>query len=246
MPRGARVKSESGIYHIMLRGINRENIFYDDEDYEKFIDTLKRYKDVSDYKIYAYCLMTNHIHILLKVGKEDIDLVLKRIAGSFVYWYNWKYHRVGHLFQDRFKSEPIDDDIYFLTVLRYIHQNPVKAYMVKDIDDYLYSSIHEYINENSYLTNTEFALSLMDIQTFIQFNRETNDDECLEDNDAIRLNDIEAKKIIFNISKCKSIEQFQELPQDKKDKYIEKLKKSGLSIRQICRLTGEKFSKVRK
>ena len=190
--------------------------------------------------------MTNHIHILLKVGKEDIDLVLKRIAGSFVYWYNWKYHRVGHLFQDRFKSEPIDDDIYFLTVLRYIHQNPVKAYMVKDIDDYLYSSIHEYINENSYLTNTEFALSLMDIQTFIQFNRETNDDECLEDNDAIRLNDIEAKKIIFNISKCKSIEQFQELPQDKKDKYIEKLKKSGLSIRQICRLTGEKFSKVRK
>ena len=111
----------------MLRGINQQQIFEDEEDNLRFLETLFKYKQQCGYEIYAYCLMGNHVHILLKEGKEDLTLVLKRIAGSYVYWYNWKYHRSGHLFQDRFKSEPVENDIYFLTVIRYIHQNPVKA-----------------------------------------------------------------------------------------------------------------------
>ncbi len=106
----------------MLRGINRQQIFEDKEDMQRFIETLLRYREQCEYVVYAYCLMGNHVHILLKEGKEDLTLILKRIAGSYVYWYNWKYRRIGHLFQDRFKSEPVDDDGYFLTVLRYIHQ----------------------------------------------------------------------------------------------------------------------------
>ena len=92
MPRTPRQKSDSGIYHIMLRGINQQIIFEDDEDYIKFIDTLKSYKAISGYEVFAYCLMSNHVHILLKVGKEDLDVIMKRIAGSYVYWYNWKYY----------------------------------------------------------------------------------------------------------------------------------------------------------
>ena len=102
----------------MLRGINHQLIFEEDEDMQRFIDTLKRYKDECGYSLYAYCLMGNHIHILLKEENEEISSILKRIAGSYVYWYNWKYGRSGHLFQDRFKSEPVEDDAYFLTVLR--------------------------------------------------------------------------------------------------------------------------------
>ena len=90
MPRRARRKSESGIYHIMLRGINRQVIFEDEEDNLKFLETLKNYKAVSGYKLFAYCLMSNHIHLLLRVEKEDLDLIIKRIAGSYVYWYNWE------------------------------------------------------------------------------------------------------------------------------------------------------------
>ena len=145
MPRQARRKSESGIYHIMLRGINRQVIFEDEEDNLKFLETLKNYKAVSGYKLFAYCLMSNHIHLLLRVEKEYLDLIIKRIAGSYVYWYNWKYKRNGHLFQDRFKSEPVEDDAYFLTVIRYIHQNPIKAGLSKTIDDYKFSSYNEYI-----------------------------------------------------------------------------------------------------
>ena len=127
MPRQARRKSESGIYHILLRGINRQQIFEDIEDFEKFLEVLKDCKAISDYKLFAYCLMSNHVHLLIKEEKEPIEQIMKRIATRFVYWYNIKYQRVGHLFQDRFKSEPVENDAYFMTVIRYIHQNPLKA-----------------------------------------------------------------------------------------------------------------------
>ena len=113
MPRKARRKSESGIYHIILRGINKQIIFGDEEDHDRFLKTIKKYKIVCGYKVYAYCLMSNHVHLLIRVGQEDLDLIIKRIAGSYVYWYNWKYSRTGHLFQDRFRSEPVDSDEIF-------------------------------------------------------------------------------------------------------------------------------------
>jgi len=127
MPRQAREKSEKGIYHIILRGINKQQIFEDEEDYFKFLDTIEKYKTTSGYKILAYCLMGNHIHLLLMTGKESLEKIFKRIGSSYVYWYNWKYGRAGHLFQDRFKSEPVDDEDYLFTVLKYIHQNPLKC-----------------------------------------------------------------------------------------------------------------------
>ena len=127
MARQARKKSNSGIYHIILRGINRQQIFEDGEDYSKFLRILEECKAISKFEIFAYCLMNNHIHLLLKEVKEPIEQVMKRITTRFVYWYNIKYQRSGHLFQDRFKSEPVESDEYFLTVIRYIHQKPVKA-----------------------------------------------------------------------------------------------------------------------
>ena len=238
MPRQARRKSESGIYHIMLRGINQQQIFEDEEDGFRFLETLSKYKEQCGYEIYAYCLMGNHVHILLKEGKENLTLVLKRIAGSYVYWYNWKYRRCGHLFQDRFKSEPVEDDAYFLTVIRYIHQNPIKAGICKNIDGYKFSSYNEYINKPN-LVNVDFCLGIIDKEQFIEFNNEFNDDICLDiRDDDFRLTDDEALKIIWKICKCKSVSDFQKLDKIKRNYYIEKLYKHGLSIRQISRLTG--------
>jgi REP element-mobilizing transposase RayT len=110
-----------------MRGINRQIIFEDKEDNERFLETLKTGKSKSGFNLYAYCLMGNHLHLLVKVEKEDLEMIIKRIAGSYVYWYNLKYRRCGHLFQDRYKSETIEDDAYLLTVIRYIHQNPLKS-----------------------------------------------------------------------------------------------------------------------
>ena len=247
MPRIPRQKSESGIYHIMLRGINQQIIFEDDEDYTKFIDTLEIYKAVSGYKVFAYCLMSNHIHILLKVEKEDIDLIIKRIAGSYVYWYNRKYYRKGHLFQDRFKSEPIENDEYFLTALRYIHQNPVKAGVVEKIDEYEYSSYNEYIDRESSLIDKDFVYSILNKEKFEEFNKEITDDACLDIEELnFRLSDNDAMSIVREVSKCENATEFQTLAPNVRDKYIRKLKNRGLSYRQISRVTGISFAIVRK
>ena len=237
MPRQARKKSESGIYHIMLRGINKQQIFEDEEDRERFLNILAQYKQQCGYSIYAYCLMGNHIHILIKESAEELPVVFKRIAGSFVYWYNWKYHRCGHLFQDRFKSEPVEDDGYFLMVLRHIHQNPVRAELCEKVTDYAYSSIGDYLS-GSDMVETDFALSMMPMDEFMRYHEEYSDDPCMELTTQNRLTDIEAKKIIAQITKCKTATDFQALEIEKRNKYLHKLHKHGLSIRQISRLTG--------
>ncbi len=248
MPRTARTKSESGIYHIMLRGINRQLIFEDEEDNRKFLEVLNDCKAVSGYKLFAYCLMGNHIHMLMKVEKEDLQQIFKRIGGRFVYWYNGKYSRIGHLFQDRYKSEPVETDEYFLTVLGYIHQNPVKAGLSKTVDEYIWSSYNEYIlPKQKQLADTEFALEMIGKDEFVKFNNQINDDNCLE-MEAIkfRLTDEQAKKIMAKISKCQDASEFQELDIDKRDEYIKAFKENNLSVRQISRLTGINFGIVRR
>ena len=221
----------------MLRGINRQQIFEDEEDRQRLMETLLRYRDECGYTVYAYCLMGNHIHLLLKEGKDELDAVIKRIAGSYAYWYNWKYRRSGHLFQDRFKSEPVEDDSYYLTVLRYIHQNPVKANLCKNVEDYPYSSVQEYLNQPM-LVDTSFTFSVLSCLEFIDYHKQMADDKCLEMEDHFRLTDEEAKQIIKRISKCKTVSDFQSLDIAKRNAYLKKLHKNGLSIRQISRLTG--------
>ena len=247
MPRQARRKSESGIYHIMLRGINQQQIFEDSEDYEKFLQILKDCKMVSEYKLFAYCLMGNHIHLLVQEGKEPIEQVMKRLATRFVYWYNIKYQRVGHLFQDRFKSEPVEDDEYFITIIRYIHQNPVKAGLCRNVDGYEYSSYKAFFN-NSDLLDKEFVLGIIPIELFKKFNNEISNDKCLEmeDRPIMRVTDEKAQRIIYKLSKCKSVSEFQALNNTLKQKHIKKFNENGISIRQIARLCGESKGIVEK
>ena len=247
MPRQARRKSESGIYHIMLRGINQQQIFEYSEDCEKFLQILKDCKAVSEYKLFAYCLMGNHVHLLVQEDKEPIEQVMKRLATRFVYWYNIKYQRVGHLFQDRFKSEPVEDDAYFMTVIRYIHQNPVKAGLCKNLSDYEYSSYNEFF-KTSDLIDKEFVFGIIPVDLFTQFNSEFANDKCLEieDKHVVRVTDEQAQKIIYKYSKCKSVVEFQNLNMKQRDRCLIKFRENGLSIRQISRLTGVSFGIVRK
>jgi len=113
MPRTRRIKSETGIYHVVLIGNNKQTIFEDEEDNKMFLITLKQFRKKSGYSILGYCLMGNHVHLLMKTGEESIGQCFRRIGASYVYWYNLKYFRVGHLFQDRFKSEVVETEEYF-------------------------------------------------------------------------------------------------------------------------------------
>ena len=230
----------------MLRGINQQQIFQDEEDNLKFLQIVKECKAISEFKLFAYCLMENHVHLLIKEGKEPIELIFKRIGNRFVYWYNTKYKRVGHLFQDRYRSEPVETDEYFLTVLRYIHQNPVKAGIVKSCGKYRFSSYNEYIKESK-IIDDELAKQMLTKEEFVKYHKKEETASCLEIKEIKpRLTDEEAKRIIKEISGCENIEQFQRLTSDKQNEFIAKFRNKNISIRQISRLTGATIGIIRK
>lgn len=243
MPRQAREKSSTGIYHIMVRGINRQTIFEDDEDCVKFIDVIKQSKEKSGFELYGYCLMGNHVHLLLREGMESLSLTMQRICSSYVFWYNWKYDRLGHLFQERYRSEVVEKQAYLLTVLRYIHQNPIKAGITNSVGEYKWSSYHEYMLKQNIIDN-EFILDLfatdkqMAIKKFIKFTTEINEDICLDYKERHRITDEEIIKLIEEKYRVK-IGFFHLLRKEEKDMIVKNLKAiNGITIRQLARVTG--------
>jgi putative transposase len=244
MPREPRRKSINGIYHIMLRGINRQTIFEDDEDRLRLLETIKRYKDISKFKIYCYCFMDNHIHLLMKETEESISKVIQRISASYVYWYNCKYERCGHLFQERFKSENVDTANYFLTVLRYIHQNPVKAGLSNNVFECKWTSIDAYFS-NKNLVDIDFGLNMFSpdrckaIQLFTDYMKIINDDDqCLDDNLKVRMSDSEVKSHLVKLGIINN-SILQQVDRGTRDAIILELKKlDGVTIRQLSRITG--------
>jgi len=243
LPRKARPKSESGIYHIIMRGINRQIIFSESEDYHRFLQTLKHYKEICGYHIYAYCIMNNHIHLLVKIGNEPLAQIMRRICGKFVYWYNSKYDRAGYLFQDRFKSEPVEDDPYLLTVIRYIHQNPLKAGLVDKIEHYPWSSYNAYIRQGS-LIDQDFVLNIFNnnrekaLKEFVKFNNQNTDQKCMDLEEIKRITDQEAINIIKEVCKINSTDEIQTLDKYSRDICLRELKREGLSVRLLQGLTG--------
>ena len=247
MPRGARKQAESGIYHLMLRGINRQQIFEDESDAERFLEVLASYKETCRYELLGYCLMGNHVHILLKIGHEPLQTVMRRIAAKYVYWYNVKYERVGHLFQERFRSEPVEDDAYLMTVLRYIHRNPVKAGMADRPEEYAYSSFRGYTEGKSEVDGG-YILDLLPRERFEEFHEAGWQDKCLDmsEDEVRRVTDEDALRIMRKITNCDSCPEFRALEQGKRARLIVKMNREGLSLRQISRLTGETVYGIQK
>jgi putative transposase len=234
------------VYHIILRGINKQIIFEEDEDKRRFLDTLGRFKNQCKFKLYGYCLMDNHIHLLVKEVEETISVFIKRICSSYVYWYNMKYGRCGHLFQDRFKSEVVETRTYFITVLRYIHQNPLKAGIADNVLDSKWTSIGEYLYQST-IVDTKFVLSLFSedretaLQLITRYMNETNDDLCMEELLRVRLSDQDVTDYLRTLG-ITSNSMLQQMSKGQRDTVIAMLMKlNGVSIRQISRITG--FSK---
>ncbi|MEH7222985.1 transposase [Bacillus sp. JJ1566] len=244
LPRVARIKSRSGIYHVILRGVNKQTIFEDDEDRLRLLGVLRKFKKSCDYKLYAYCLMDNHIHLLIRETDEPIGQSIKRISSSYVYWYNMKYERCGHLFQERFRSESVDSKRYFLRVLRYIHQNPVKAGLAGNVFEANWTSLNEYFGGTG-LVDVDLGLSLFSggegktaTQRFVDFMSAQNDDECLDYWDRARLTDSEVREYLQEMG-IPSTSALQQMERDERDSVLSQLKETtGISIRQISRVTG--------
>lgn len=252
MPRGPRKLSNSGVYHIMLRGTNKQRIFHDDRDYQTFLEGLRKYRNQSNFALMAYCFMPNHLHLLLRAdaGSEPIGKIMRRLGTWYVYRYNRRYERSGPLFEGRYKSEAVEDDAYFLTALRYIHRNPVKAGMVSSPVLYPYSSCAFYLSAQADdLVDTSRLLSLMRKEELADWHEQDESAGCLDLDERPgqkRIADDKALQVMQKASGAGNLEEFGHLGAERRAAAVRRMRKAGASLPQIVRITGISMALVRK
>ena len=239
MARQARQKSSTGIYHVVLKGLDGRNIFLDDADRLMFIDKLKKARQAGGFKLYAYCLMDNHVHLLVK-EEEELGQSIKRITVGYVQLHNNKYGRSGHLFQNRFNSEVVEDERYLITVLRYIHRNPLKAGMISKLEFYPWSSypsiIQSYQTDQTLLDTQMIRDYFPKKSDFVRFSQEENQDQCLEIKTKIRLSDQQLTEILKKNREYHHLESYEK---SKRNQLIRQMHgETGSNIRQLSRVLG--------
>lgn len=250
MARRARVTSVTGVYHVMLRGINRNVVFHDDQDFRKFINVLDLQAHPVDVDgvemepacdIYAFCLMSNHVHLLVREHGKTLSELMKSIGISFVSYINKRYDRCGPLFQDRFLSEPVEDVGYFIKLLRYIHQNPVKAGMVNELDEYPWSSWQEYKYNRPGLCvhSVPFAgISWDEIKEMVCAINEIDQSQRIGIDKSMRMSDDEARACLAQICDKEGLNHnLKELPKETRNYVIFKAFEAGVGVRQLARIT---------
>ena len=258
MPRKGRETSGTGIYHVMLRGINRQDIFEDSEDYQTFLSILSKVQEhlgddlvskICTCHIYAYCLMPNHVHLLVCEKNWNLGKVMKSIASSYVFYYNKKYGRIGHLFQDRFKSEPCNDPEYFITLFRYIHQNPIKAGLVGSAKDYMYSSWpNDYLGfKRQRVCFTQAAVNrygMEELSAWVEMPLPEHVG-CVDMDERMIVADDEVRDALLKNSGMRSITVFQLQPKERqKDVIREVMRSLGVGARQMARVCGLSYSTI--
>lgn len=253
MPRKARVQSPTDYYHVMIRGNNRDKIFADKNQKAYFLDCLKEQYDEGLIDIAAYCIMDNHVHLVIKAELENLSKAIKKINIKYAIRYNNHYDRIGHVFQDRFKSEIIDNQTYLLNVIRYVHNNPVKAKIVSEFNDYKWSSYREYIKANRIISDNQknFILECYNnIYQFIKFHKEVDDNEYLDIKEDIEKYRMEkAQKIILIYLNKYELTGIDELKGNRIfliEVINDLLYKTKLSHRQIAKLLNVSNSVVHK
>lgn len=163
MARRAREESPTGFYHVMMRGVNREKIFQLEKHKKLLIKILKEEIKEVDVEIGAYCIMDNHVHLIIKSELADLSELLKKVNIKFAMRYNKNCDRVGHVFQGRYRSEIILNDIHLIQAIRYVHRNPVKAGIVSSIENYKWHTYKEYLSGSSSMISGKIKSLVLDI-----------------------------------------------------------------------------------
>ena len=256
MTKRRRIHSNSKIYHIIIKGIDNQDIFYDDQDRRVFLKKLLLTKEAYDNKIYAYCLMDNHVHMVIRIEKEFLSKAIQTLMIRYVQYFNKKYDRTGTLVQNRFKSKNVENQRYFLEVCRYVHRNPENAGFAKT-DQYKWSSYQEYFKKSE-IVDKEILLHYFnnDIKEFVNFTNKCDDYENLKEFAEYeiigKLKDEDVLKIImkiFDINDVRDVPSFfKNRQREQLEHDIHKIKSiKGTNKTQVARLirrdrkTVEKF-----
>ncbi|MDR0783884.1 MAG: transposase [Propionibacteriaceae bacterium] len=239
MPRQPRKASATGIHHIVLRGVNRQRIFEEAEDYAYFLECVQDTCANNAMTLLAYCCMSNHVHLLIEEANKSCSWSIRQLAGRYAIWFNRKYKRVGHLFQNRFHSEPVENDAYLHTVTMYIHRNPVEAGLSSTPAEYQWSSRYS-LDHPPGLINHERLEELLSISSLLDAEKRQGMFDpmyvpMLKHKQSWA--DEEAWDLLSKICGATTASDFQKLLRDEQQRAVRTVS-PHLSIRQISRLTG--------
>ena len=226
---------------MIMRGNGKQILFECDDDYRKFLHLLeKNVKAVKTVEVHAYCLMNNHVHLLVSSWKNGMSGLMHRLGSQYASYYNWKYDHTGHVFQGRYRSEMIRDNGYLVSVLRYILQNPVKAGL-SSAALYPWSSYGAYGRADSFV-KTDLFLPLIgdipDFERFILSDEKSDDDERIIRAAAISDPDVEAHRLIRELCGVEHAAELKNWPAAKRNEALRIIRDHGVSVRRLERLSG--------
>lgn len=158
MARKPRIHYEGALYHVIARGNNRAYIFEEEKGKKEYLEIIETYKNKYDFILYAYCIMDNHVHILIEVKENPLSRIMQGIQQVYTQRYNKKKNRTGHVFEQRYRAILCDKEEYLLQLIKYIHQNPLRAGFEEGIN-YKWSSHNEYIGTKD-IVDVEYPLSI--------------------------------------------------------------------------------------
>ncbi|ABQ25156.1 transposase [Geotalea uraniireducens] len=160
MARKPRIHTPGAIYHVIVRGNARQDIFSDDKDRYRFYEILQKSCERFQHRIHAFCLMTNHVHLEIQVSDIPLSRIMQNVSLRYTQWFNWRHKKSGHVFQGRYKAVMVDADAYLLELASYIHLNPVRARIAGQPENYRWSSHQAYLGKESLpWLETDFILS---------------------------------------------------------------------------------------
>lgn len=258
MARKARIRSSLNLYHVIIRGINKQDIFIDNQDKNKLMKELSIAKEKFNFKLYAYVIMPNHLHMIIKESDTSISKIMHRIQLSYSEYLNIKYQRVGHVFQGRFTSKNIEDEEYLKYVIRYVHLNPDKV-KIEKYNAYHWSSYNQYIEKqkSNNLVDTRDILKLFGNnekdakENFIKYHKEKSKynykNEEVEFELMNKLDDSTIIRIIVEEMKIDNIYEIQKLNNQYRNEILKDLLSiKGTTAKQISRITGVSINIIQK
>lgn len=254
MARKPRAKAVSGTYHIMLRGVNRQRIFERGYDYIHFMEILQQVMHTlpdrslslePTFQLYAYCLMENHVHLLIHETTCDTSLIVKRIENAYVRYFNDQHERVGHLFQDRFRSEAVDDSQYLIRLYKYIHANPYHGGRCKHPMNYQWCSYKELAGGKVKFPICSSPEPVFGIPAIIDFDTTEYQDVAVSEAHEEKLNAHTIEHRLLELTNCRTISEFQQLDKRSQRHAIAILKEEGASHRMLNRVTGLTLGVIR-
>lgn len=235
MPRTARVYGEWGYMHVYTRGNGKQILFEERTDYIYYLQLLKKYSSETGVAICSFCLMENHVHLIVYDPERKISQLMSRLSSAYSGYFNWKYKRTGHLFEGRFNSIPIESEDYLLRVFRYVLNNPKSSKICK-AEEYPWSSYSRYGHPESFVKTSVFQEligSREEYEAYISADYE----DCPELEGYTR-DDNWARAVMRDVLRIQSGTELLQYDANARNDALRLLKSRGLTTRQIERLTG--------